>query len=63
MLRVLIEETLGSGKTSDVFKCVTLRRRLCQLEDRGQFVVIFENKAVFILYFINYVLFKVREVD
>jgi len=44
--RVVTERPLRSGTTFDVFKCVTIRRRNCQLDDKGQFVVIFENKAV-----------------
>jgi len=50
--RVVTEEPLGSGNTFDVFKCVTVCRRHCQLDDMGQFVVIFENKAI--LYCIFY---------
>jgi len=44
--RVVTEQPLGSGKTFGVFKCVTVCRRHCQLDDRGQFVVMFENKAI-----------------
>jgi len=40
--RVVTEQPLGSGTTFDVFKC----RRHCQLDYRGKFVVIFEDKAV-----------------
>ena len=50
--RVVTEESLGSVTTFDVFKCVFVCRRHCQLDDRGQFVAIFENRAV--LYFVVY---------
>jgi hypothetical protein len=63
-LGVVTEQPLGSGTTFDVFKCVNICHRHCQLDERVQFVVIFENNAVHNkVYFINYILFKVKEVD
>lgn len=61
--RVETEQPLGSGTTFDVFKCVIICCRHCQIGDRGQFIVLFDYKVVLYCVLLNYVLFKAKEVD